>query len=114
MWCCCASETEEKQFDVSGHRPPIVEVQKTFADEDEESPVFSASLSRSHGLLGISVDRSDTNCVVIRDVTGGAAGAWNQLMPHKEIQTFAASLWSSVVVHLKGFGPISSPRCIPK
>lgn len=90
MWCCCASETEEKQFDVSGHRPPIVEVQKTFADEDDEAPIFTASLSRSHGLLGISVDRSDTNCVVIRDVTGGAAGAWNQLMPHKEIQTFAA------------------------
>lgn len=28
--------------------------------------MFTASLSRNHGLLGLSVDRSDTNCVVIR------------------------------------------------
>ena len=31
-----------------------------------QGPVFNVTLSRSHGLLGISVDRSDTNCVVIR------------------------------------------------
>ncbi|CAK9062235.1 unnamed protein product [Durusdinium trenchii] len=93
MWCCCATEEQDKQFDVGddgSRRPPMVEVQKTFADDDEAegAAVFTASLSRNHGLLGLSVDRSDTNCVVIRDVTGGAAGAWNQLMPHKEIRTY--------------------------
>ncbi|CAL1158344.1 unnamed protein product [Cladocopium goreaui] len=88
MFCCCATETEDKQLDVGASRPPIVEVQKTFANEDE-GPIFTASLSRGgERLLGISVDRSDTNCVVVRDVTGGAAGSWNTQMPHKQIRTF--------------------------
>ena len=88
MWCCCAADGEEKQLDIGAARPPMVEVQKTFASDDDEGPVFNVTLSRSHGLLGISVDRSDTNCVVIRDVTGGAAASWNYTMPTKEIRTF--------------------------
>ncbi|CAJ1362759.1 unnamed protein product [Effrenium voratum] len=86
MSCCCCTENEEQHVDLSPdalRNRGLVEVQKTFADEDLK--VFTVTLQ---GVLGITVDRSDGHRTLVREVSGGAASVWNDQNPGRRILPF--------------------------
>mmetsp|Transcript_30405 Transcript_30405/g.68244 ORF Transcript_30405/g.68244 Transcript_30405/m.68244 type:complete len:214 (+) Transcript_30405:81-722(+) len=91
MFCyCCVDDEKDTQLDLV---PDLKTSAKSYAasatPEVKEAVVtFAATLRSSSRPLGLAVDRSNTRCVIVRAITGGAAAAWNETHPEQEIKIF--------------------------
>ncbi|CAE7219084.1 unnamed protein product [Symbiodinium pilosum] len=90
MFChCCAPDDKENGLELAPELKTTPKAYGTLADEVQEpSGRFVAVLTTEAASFGVSVDRSNTACVIVRDVTGGAAAAWNEGNPNHKIQPF--------------------------
>ncbi|CAE7428538.1 unnamed protein product [Symbiodinium natans] len=90
MFChCCASDDKENQLDLAPELKTTPKAFGTLADEvQEDDSRFIVVLKGGTGSFGLSVDRSNSVCVIVRDVTGGAAAIWNESNPTKQIKPF--------------------------